>query len=221
MLSNCEDRRWERLSNSDLDTKDLYSAIHEIFSGSFLIFSVSPSRQSFVLKIDLSVETLLHLYARIIKSIKKIFNTPLLVCIMLLFLAVSVPPDYSFDRRIIDVQNLPIMEFNDTIINYVRNHPVTLIQGDTGCGKSTQVKLAVLFTKKKLNHCWICSCLDFRCRSFCWTIQWDEAKNALSWLPSRVGLQPGPWPSASVWNASGTLENGLATRSVLSPDFPE
>ena len=38
-----------------------------------------------------------------------------------------------------DKANLPIAAEHDAIVDAVRNHGVTLIAGDTGCGKSTQV----------------------------------------------------------------------------------
>ena len=38
-----------------------------------------------------------------------------------------------------DKRNLPIFKEKDTIIESVRKNTVTIIIGDTGCGKSTQV----------------------------------------------------------------------------------
>ena len=38
-----------------------------------------------------------------------------------------------------DKQSLPIFKEKDAIIDSVRKNPVTIIVGDTGCGKSTQV----------------------------------------------------------------------------------
>ena len=38
-----------------------------------------------------------------------------------------------------DKRNLPIFKEKDTIIESVRKNTVTVIIGDTGCGKSTQV----------------------------------------------------------------------------------
>ena len=38
-----------------------------------------------------------------------------------------------------DNQSLPIFKEKDAIIESVRKNPVTIIVGDTGCGKSTQV----------------------------------------------------------------------------------
>ncbi|CAG0919646.1 unnamed protein product [Notodromas monacha] len=43
-------------------------------------------------------------------------------------------------RKLREAQkNLPIAEHESDIVNYVKNFPVVLIAGDTGCGKSTQV----------------------------------------------------------------------------------
>ncbi|XP_072309089.1 probable ATP-dependent RNA helicase DHX34 [Eucyclogobius newberryi] len=38
-----------------------------------------------------------------------------------------------------DQKNLPIFQYKDRIIELVRRHPVVVVAGDTGCGKSTQV----------------------------------------------------------------------------------
>ena len=38
-----------------------------------------------------------------------------------------------------DKQSLPIFKEKDAIIDSVRKNPVTILVGDTGCGKSTQV----------------------------------------------------------------------------------
>lgn len=36
-------------------------------------------------------------------------------------------------------KNLPIFQYRDRIVELVRQHPVVVVAGDTGCGKSTQV----------------------------------------------------------------------------------
>lgn len=36
-------------------------------------------------------------------------------------------------------KNLPIFQYRDRIVDLVRLHPVVVVAGDTGCGKSTQV----------------------------------------------------------------------------------
>ncbi|XP_042343355.1 probable ATP-dependent RNA helicase DHX34 [Plectropomus leopardus] len=36
-------------------------------------------------------------------------------------------------------KNLPIFQYRDRIVELVRSHPVVVVAGDTGCGKSTQV----------------------------------------------------------------------------------
>lgn len=38
-----------------------------------------------------------------------------------------------------DQKNLPIFQYRDRIVELVRLHPVVVVAGDTGCGKSTQV----------------------------------------------------------------------------------
>ena len=39
-----------------------------------------------------------------------------------------------------DQQNLPIYQFKEHILSAVRRNQVVLVAGDTGCGKSTQVR---------------------------------------------------------------------------------
>lgn len=38
-----------------------------------------------------------------------------------------------------DQKNLPIFQYRDKIVDLIRLHPVVVVAGDTGCGKSTQV----------------------------------------------------------------------------------
>lgn len=37
-------------------------------------------------------------------------------------------------------QSLPVFQFKDEILRTIANNRVTLIKGETGCGKSTQVQ---------------------------------------------------------------------------------
>ena len=39
---------------------------------------------------------------------------------------------------------LPILAFKDKILDHVKNHRITCIQGETGCGKSTKVPQFIL-----------------------------------------------------------------------------
>lgn len=43
-------------------------------------------------------------------------------------------------------KNLPIFQYKDRIVELVRLHPVVVVAGDTGCGKSTQVPQYLLST---------------------------------------------------------------------------
>ena len=38
-----------------------------------------------------------------------------------------------------DPNTLPIREYSERIVNAVRNHPVTIVIGETGSGKTTQI----------------------------------------------------------------------------------
>ncbi|XP_061683169.1 probable ATP-dependent RNA helicase DHX34 isoform X2 [Syngnathoides biaculeatus] len=42
-------------------------------------------------------------------------------------------------------KNLPIFQYRDRIVDLVRRHPVVVVAGDTGCGKSTQVPQYLLW----------------------------------------------------------------------------
>ena len=39
-----------------------------------------------------------------------------------------------------DQASLPISQFKDVIVQHVKDHQVVIVAGDTGCGKSTQVR---------------------------------------------------------------------------------
>ena len=39
-----------------------------------------------------------------------------------------------------DQENLPIYQYKSVIIDAVKQHQVVVVAGDTGCGKSTQVR---------------------------------------------------------------------------------
>ena len=43
-----------------------------------------------------------------------------------------------------DQANLPIFQYSSHILSVVEAHQVVIVAGDTGCGKSTQVRLTVL-----------------------------------------------------------------------------
>lgn len=45
---------------------------------------------------------------------------------------------YKFDRTLPD---LPICEMVDRILDTIDNHTVVILEGATGCGKTTQVRL--------------------------------------------------------------------------------
>lgn len=49
---------------------------------------------------------------------------------------------YDFERKI--PNNLPIIEHRSEILNKIRNNPVVVLQGPTGCGKTTQVPQYIL-----------------------------------------------------------------------------
>ena len=46
--------------------------------------------------------------------------------------------------KIVETLKLPIDEFEEHILRTVRNHRVTIIQGETGCGKSSRVPIMIL-----------------------------------------------------------------------------
>lgn len=56
--------------------------------------------------------------------------------------APHIPPDSKETELKKRVKNLPIHEFKDSILETISKNSVTMIAGDTGSGKSTQVKKA-------------------------------------------------------------------------------
>lgn len=54
----------------------------------------------------------------------------------------QVYDEFNFNHR--PNSGLPILEHKKDIIDHIRAHNVTVIQGNTGCGKSTQVPQFIL-----------------------------------------------------------------------------
>lgn len=48
--------------------------------------------------------------------------------------------------------HLPVYQSHDHILQVIKNSPVTLIRGETGCGKTTQVRLCPSLTPKYLQR---------------------------------------------------------------------
>ena len=44
-----------------------------------------------------------------------------------------------------DQSHLPIHSYKSSIVSAVSSHQVVIVAGDTGCGKSTQVRAVVLY----------------------------------------------------------------------------
>ena len=40
-----------------------------------------------------------------------------------------------------DQKNLPIYQYKEKIVSMIREHQIVVVAGDTGCGKSTQVRV--------------------------------------------------------------------------------
>lgn len=51
---------------------------------------------------------------------------------------------YPFDTR--RDESLPIHDKRDEIIELIRTNPVVILEGDTGCGKTTQVGIIINFS---------------------------------------------------------------------------
>ncbi|XP_066947953.1 ATP-dependent RNA helicase TDRD9 isoform X1 [Macrobrachium rosenbergii] len=59
--------------------------------------------------------------------------------------------DFSFDQR---NTNLPIFKYQKEILEKIENYQVIVIEGETGCGKSTQVPQFILDdARENLKHC--------------------------------------------------------------------
>lgn len=60
---------------------------------------------------------------------------------------------YKFDRRSQDAMQLPIYGSKDKILSKIRQYPSVIIEGNTGCGKSTQVSnILYIFFTRNLSH---------------------------------------------------------------------
>ena len=52
-----------------------------------------------------------------------------------------------------DPNTLPIREYSERIVNAVRNHPVTIVIGETGSGKTTQISQVEVTACNAANLC--------------------------------------------------------------------
>lgn len=60
--------------------------------------------------------------------------------------------NFNFEHR--SQETLPIFDYKDEIVRTVQTHSVTIIEGSTGCGKSTQVPQFILDNCQRQNkHC--------------------------------------------------------------------
>jgi len=48
---------------------------------------------------------------------------------------------FTFQKRIEDRAKLPIFNKKHEILDIIRDNPVVIVQGGTGCGKTTQVSV--------------------------------------------------------------------------------
>ncbi|XP_062861355.1 probable ATP-dependent RNA helicase DHX34 [Trichomycterus rosablanca] len=80
-------------------------------------------------------------------------------------------------------RNLPIFQYRDRIVELVRTHPVVVVAGDTGCGKSTQVPQYLL--SSGFNHI---ACTQPR-RIACISLAKRVSHESLNQHGSEVGYQ--------------------------------
>ncbi|XP_018520968.1 LOW QUALITY PROTEIN: probable ATP-dependent RNA helicase DHX34 [Lates calcarifer] len=80
-------------------------------------------------------------------------------------------------------KNLPIFQYRDRIVELVRSHPVVVVAGDTGCGKSTQVPQYLL--SAGFNHI---ACTQPR-RIACISLAKRVSFESLNQYGSKVGYQ--------------------------------
>ncbi|KAA8594111.1 hypothetical protein FQN60_004945 [Etheostoma spectabile] len=80
-------------------------------------------------------------------------------------------------------KNLPIFQYRDRIVELVRQHPVVVVAGDTGCGKSTQVPQYLL--SAGFNHI---ACTQPR-RIACISLAKRVSFESLNQYGSKVGYQ--------------------------------
>lgn len=63
----------------------------------------------------------------------------------------SAYENYNFERRFTNSHNLPIYKKKDVILAKIKEHPTVVIEGSTGCGKSTQVCTRVHYRRPTIN----------------------------------------------------------------------
>lgn len=63
----------------------------------------------------------------------------------------TVYDKYNFERRFTNSHNLPIYKKKDVILAKIKEHPTVVIEGSTGCGKSTQVCTRVHYRRPTIN----------------------------------------------------------------------
>ncbi|XP_076850289.1 putative ATP-dependent RNA helicase DHX34 isoform X2 [Brachyhypopomus gauderio] len=80
-------------------------------------------------------------------------------------------------------RNLPIFQYRDRIVEMVRTHPVVVVAGDTGCGKSTQVPQYLM--SSGFNHI---ACTQPR-RIACISLAKRVSFESLNQYGSKVGYQ--------------------------------
>lgn len=56
---------------------------------------------------------------------------------------------YDFNDRKPNARDLPVYQFKDAILSNIAKYPAIVIEGSTGCGKSTQVSLSKAQFKAK------------------------------------------------------------------------
>ncbi len=47
--------------------------------------------------------------------------------------------DYESHKNKFSIKNLPITKYKDEILKKISKNKITIISGETGCGKSTQI----------------------------------------------------------------------------------
>jgi len=52
---------------------------------------------------------------------------------------------FTYQKRLKDRSKLPIFNKKHDVLNIIRENPVVIIQGGTGCGKTTQVSVLFVY----------------------------------------------------------------------------
>ncbi|XP_014218536.1 probable ATP-dependent RNA helicase spindle-E isoform X2 [Copidosoma floridanum] len=127
--------------------------------------------------------------------------------------AVDAMSNFNFQHR--SQENLPIFSYRDEIVKTIQTHAVTIIEGSTGCGKSTQVPQFILDSyHNQKKFCNIVVCQPRRIAAL--SIATRVAQERKWKLGSLVGCQVGMYKNTSQDTRLTYCTTGILLRKLIS-----